>query len=116
MYQAIIHYTTEEDIYSSGCTGKIGTDWTDKLEAATPEELRSIVEDNVYSKREDWGDDQINDYEDATEYWADYLANADNMGEATPTEIENWKQGKQRLWLVSCHILVSQITKQAATL
>ena len=58
----------------------------------------------------------MNEYDWCTEYHAGYLANADNEGDASASEIEQWKQGKLKLWAIHCHILVTEVTETKASL
>jgi hypothetical protein len=115
MYQATIYFETEENTFEQGCTGKPGTSWTEKQESESLWVLRAWVLDCTYSQFEDINQESSNGYPDATEYWANYIADADN-NKATPEQVEAWKKGKERLWLVTCHILVSEIIKNPATL
>jgi hypothetical protein len=115
MYQATIYFDSNEDSYTEGELPNGGANWSETLTADTKEELKEQICEATYSKWEDIEQEDINEYPDATEYWASYLSN-DNEGEATKWEVEAWKQGKLRLWAVSCHILVSEVTKRKAVL
>lgn len=116
MYEANIYFSVEEDSYDNGQTGHEVNSWNDIITADTADELREKLEEATYSKRGEWNDEQINEYEKATEYSVTYLANESNEGEATASEIEQWKKGECRLFAVYCHILVSKTTKTKAEL
>ena len=109
MYKAVIYFDTEEDDYNEGLNGKSGTSWVDSFESSTKEGLREQITDAVYCDWKDVMQDNANEYENQTEYWADYLANENNEGEATPQEVKQWKDGNLKLWSVRCHILVSEV-------
>lgn len=116
-YQATIYFDTCEDSYAEGelIDGE-GTNWDEKITAKTKDELKAKICEVTYCKWEEIEQEDLNDYPHATEYWGGYLANENNEGEATEREIEAWKAGKQRLWAVHCHILVSELTERKATL
>lgn len=116
MYQAVIYYSAYEDDYKNGESLQCDNSWDEKLEADTIEELRNKVLDATYTKWEDLDDDQYNEYKDATEYNTSYLTDELNQGQASAIQVEEWKQGKCRLWAINCHILVSKIEKSKAKL
>jgi len=111
-YKAIIFCTSEVDDYDKGQTGEDGTSWDLKLEAKSFEEL--IKEVCLYVNADSPSDlyfDDINEYKDASEAWFDYHANEENY-EASERELELWKQGKKKLWNVTCHIIISEVTER----
>ena len=114
MYKAEIMFTATEDNFEQGEIGTSSNDWNETLTAKTTEELKAKVLETTYST--ELYDEQINDYDHATEYWTSYLTNVDNQGEATERELTLWEQGKLRLWSVNCHILVSEVTETKAEL
>lgn len=116
MYAAKIYYEAYQDVYGDGQSFACDNAWTEELLADTPSELRNKVLEATYSKWQDIDDEQMNEYDWCTEYHTSYLANADNQGEATPSEIEAWKQGKLKLWAINCHILVTEVTEKKASL
>lgn len=116
MYKASIEFRANEDVYKDGENIETDNIWHEDIYADTQSELRNKVLEATYSKREDLDDEQINEYDFATEYHTSYLANADNEGEATAKEIELWKQGKCRLWAINCHILVTEVKESKAVL
>jgi len=116
MYKADIEYRAYEDNFTEGQDFDLVNSWNEVITADTASELRNKVLEATYSKWEDLDDDQMNEYDWCTEYHASYLANADNEGEATKAEIEAWKQGEIKLYAVNCHILVTEVTEQKASL
>ena len=115
-YKAQIEFISREDDYQEGELLETSSSWNETLIADTKEKLRERISEITYSKWENISDEQINEYDWCTEYHADYLANEDNNGEASEREIEQWKLGKIKLYGVSCHILVTQITEKKTTL
>lgn len=115
MYKAIIFFDSVEDDYKQGEL-ESGTSWEQTLEADTKSELRNKILEATYSKWADLDDEQINDYDWCTEYHASYLANAENIGNASESEVEQWRLGKLKLWAVNCHILVTEVTEKKARL
>lgn len=117
MYQATIYFTAELDNYERGVTGNIVNEWQDTLTASTKKELKEKILSVTYTSNwEDVDDEQLNEYEDATEYSTSYMTNADNDGEATKSELEQFKAGTLDLYVIECHILVSQTVQTKATL
>ena len=114
-YKAQIEFSAYEDDYNEG-EGAYVNGWNETLEADTKSELRNKILEATYSKWEDLDDEQINEYDWATEYHTSYLANADNEGDATPREIEAWKKGEMKLYAINCHILVTEVTEKKASL
>lgn len=115
-YQATIFFSAAQDIYNDGESMQIDNEWREVLRADSLEQLRAMVLEITYSKWEDLDDTQINGYKHATEYHTTYMANADNIGSATPPEIADWKRGRTRLWAINCHILVSEIIERKVKL
>lgn len=116
MYQAKIYYDAVEDNYEEGEIGFVVNSWEDVLQADTQSELRNKVLDATYSKWEDLNDEQLNEYDWCTEYHTSYLANEDNQGDASESEVASWKQGKQKLYAINCHILITEVTEAKASL
>ena len=117
MYQATICFTAYLDNYERGVTGNIVNEWQDTLTSSTKKELKEKILNVTYTSNwEDVDDEQINDYKDATEYRAYYMTNVDNDGEATKSELEQFKAGTLDLYVIECHILVSQTIQTKATL
>lgn len=116
MYKARIHYEAYEDDYEEGQSFDLVSNWGEQIQEETLGELYSRVLEATYSKAGDLDDDQMNEYEDYTEYHTSYLSNGNNEGEATPSEVEAWKQGRLKLYAINCHILVSEVTEKKARL
>lgn len=116
MYQATIYFEAYEDDFEDGQSLVCDNSWEQTLTADTQSELRNKVLEATYTKWPDLDDEQMNEYEDATEYQTSYLTNAENYGEASENEILAWKQGNHKLWSVNCHILVSEVIKRKAEL
>lgn len=116
MYKATIYFTAEEVVFNDGCTGKQVNSWTEVFEDNDKQSLKNTIADATYSTWSEIDQLDINDYEHATEYFADYYANEDNEGSATESEMEQWRLGKQKLFLISCHILVSEVTESKVLL
>lgn len=115
MYKAIIYFDRVEDDYEQGELER-GTSWTETFTADTKSELRNKVLEATYSKWAYLSDEQINNYDWCTEYHTSYLANAENVGNVSKSEVEQWKLGKLELWAVNCHILVTEVTEKKASL
>lgn len=116
MYKAIIYYEAELDNYENGVSGNIINEWQEKLTAKTTLELREKVLSATYSIWEDLNDEQINEYKNATEYITSYMADSDNQGEASKHQLEQFKAGSLDLYVIYCHILVSEVIEKKATL
>lgn len=114
-YKAQIEFTAYEDDYNEG-EGAFANQWNETLLADTQSELRNKILEATYSKWEDLDDDQMNEYDWCTEYHTSYLATEDNIGDATPSEIKAWKKGEMKLYIVNCHILVTEVTEKKASL
>lgn len=114
MYKAVIYFEAEVDDFEQGLTGEYGASWTEEFTTKTKEELRERISYTTNTKWEDIEQEDINDYPNASEYHTSYLTNEDNEGEASAEEVEEWKQGKLKLWAVNCHILVSKVTEAKA--
>lgn len=115
MYKATIYYDMFEDNYEEGAIGSAENTWQEEIRADTQSELRNKVLEATYSKWEDLDDEQMNEYDFATEYHTSYLANASNEL-ANDLEVDLWKQGKYKLWDIDCHILVSEVKESKAVL
>lgn len=114
-YKAQIEFSAYEDDYNEGEGEHVNT-WHETLEADTQSELRNKVLEATYSKWEHLDDDQINEYDWCTEYHTSYLANAENQGDASKSDIEQWKKGELKLYAINCHILVTEVTETKASL
>lgn len=115
-YKATIYFEANEDKYDEGQSLAIVNSWDETLLADTQSELRNKILEATYSKWGDLNDEQMNEYDWCTEYQTSYLANEDNEGEATPSEIEQWRKGNIKLYAINCHILVTKVTEEKATL
>jgi hypothetical protein len=116
MYKAEIEYRAYEDVYEDGENIQCDNVWNETLVADTSGELREKVLDATYSRWQDLDGEQINEYDWCTEYHTSYLATEDNNGEASNTAVNLWRRGKLRLWAIHCHILVTEMTEQKASL
>lgn len=114
-YKAQIYFDAYEDDYKEGELNQANS-WEQTLTADTQSELRNKILEATYSKWEDLSDEQINEYDWCTEYATTYLTNADNEGDASESEIEQWKKGDLKLYAVNCHILVTEVIEKKATL
>lgn len=115
-YKAEIEFLAYEDDYNEGEVSGIVNSWNQTITADTKANLRNEICDATYSKWEDIDGDQMNEYDHATEYHTSYLANEDNQGDASESEIEEWKKGELKLYAINCHILVTEVTEQKASL
>jgi hypothetical protein len=115
MYKANIEYIAYEDSYEHGELDQVNR-WNEIIEADTQSELRNKILEATYSKWEDLDDEQMNEYDWCTEYHTSYLANEDNQGSASESEIEAWKRGELKLYAINCHICVTEVTEKKATL
>lgn len=116
MFKATIYFEAVKDNWQEGESLTTDNSWTETLTAETTAELRAKVLQVTYSDWKNIDDEQINDYDFATEYHTSYMADAANVGDASAAQIEQWKQGKLRLWAVNCHILVTEVIETKATL
>jgi hypothetical protein len=117
MYKATIQFDSYLDNYESGQIGNSCNQWETDLTAKTTEELKAKILIETYQT--DWRDvehDDINEYEQWSEYHTSYMTNVNNEGEATEAELEKWREGKLELYSVDCHILVSKVTEEKAVL
>lgn len=114
-YKAEIEFTAYEDDYNEGEGNHVNT-WMQTITADTKSELRNEILAATYSKWENLDDDQMNEYDWCTEYHTSYMANEDNQGDASKSEIELWKKGELKLYAVNCHILVTEVTEKKASL
>lgn len=115
-YEVTIIFEAYEDSYEEGEIGGLSNEWTLTLAANTPEELQEQICDATYTDWKYIDRDENNDTEEATAYATSYLANADNDGDATNTELAEWREGKTRLWAIHCNIFVSKVSKEKVTL
>ena len=116
MYHAKIDYTATPNSYENGEIGYPVNIWHEELTAETSTELREKVLTATYSKWEDVSEEQINEYQDCTEYAANYMTDDENQVEATASQLEKFKAGTLDLYLVDCHIRVFETTNTKATL
>ena len=115
MYKAQIEFTAYLEDYKNGQLEQVNN-WQQEIVAKSQTELKEMVLGATYSNWEKLDDDQINEYDLCTEYHASYLANEENQGDASKTEIELWKADKLKLYSIECHILISEITETKASL
>lgn len=116
-YKANIEFTAYKDDYTEGEDITAVNSWYETLEANTKDELKQKILDATYTdKWENVSDEQINEYEHATEYFTEYTANGENDGNASASEIEQWKKGELDLYAIHCHILVTEAIEQKTVL
>lgn len=115
-YKATIYHDLVEDKYEEGEVGDIISSWSYTHEADTQSELRNKVLEATYSKWEDLDGEQINEYDWCTEYHTAYMVDKYNDGDVSASEIEKWKRGEIELFSVNCHILVTKVTEEKASL
>ena len=116
MFKAEIEFSAYEDVFEDGENVSCDNTWFETITADTASELRNKVLEATYSRWQDLDDEQINEYDFATEYHTSYLANENNEGDASESEIEAWKRGELRLWSIHCHILVTEVTEKKSSL
>src|SRR5688572_6923903 len=112
-YQAIIRFTASEDDFEQGIISDADNWWEETLYAATPDKLKTLIEEYTFSSFSDVerDEDDEEDNAQATVYRASYMANEVNMEDAaSESEIEEWKAGTRRSWVVECRILVSKVS------
>lgn len=111
-YKATIYCCTEVDSYEHGLTGEMGNSWDRVIIKSNFNQLIEEVADYVYAKSpSELEFKDINEYEDCSEAWFNYLANEDNY-QASESEIGRWKRGEIKLWNVNCHILITQVIEK----
>lgn len=115
-YKATIYFDAYVDDYEQGQELQSVNYWTDTIEKDTTEELKKAICEATYSKWDDITYEDINEYPQASEYWTSYLADEDNQGDASASQVEQWKQGKLTLYAINCHILVSEVIEKKAVL
>lgn len=115
MYKANIYFNAIEDNYEDGEQEENSNSWDETFTAHTQSELRDKVLEATFSKWEDLDDEQISEYDHATEYSTIYLADEHNVTYAKPEQVEAWKRGELRLWAIHCHILVTEVTEKKAS-
>lgn len=100
--------TSEEDIYSEGATGKYGSSWTEdiKVTGNSLQEIINKVKEAVYVK--DNGSVYI-DEDGGVSF--NTMGDEDN-NEAFKEDIDLWKKGKKRLWIVDYYFTVEYYPKQ----
>ena len=107
-YEASIFADTAIDDYKNGeSLERVGV-WEETVKAKTKEDLIKKIEDVTGVERRDWNVENLNDYEYASEVFADILVNENNHP-ARDAEIKLWKKGKITLWAMHFHILISQV-------
>lgn len=116
MYEAHIYYEAYEDIYEFGQAMNCDNSWHELITAKDKADLKQEISDRTYTKWTLIDRDEETDGEEAFTYRTSYLATAENDGEASREQIEQWKHGKRRLWSVDCTILVSEVTKKGVAL
>lgn len=119
MLRATIRFSAYEDNYAEGEDTRCVNSWEGTVEASTADELKQLIVASTY--QDEWNlanfdDEQIHEYSDMTEYHTSYLAPEDNVGDASKSQMDEWKQGKLRLWAIHCDILVSEITRTKVVL
>ncbi len=116
MYKASILFESAPSSYEHGEDTEISNNWEDSAEFKTKDELKKWICEQCYTDWDLINHDDANEYDWASEYWAGYMTDEQNMGEASKTQLEQWEAGKLALWAVHCHILVSEVTKTKAVL
>ena len=105
-------FDSEEDSYEKGVIG-VGTSWDINLDlsANSLEDLFKKVQKNLYmdGKGYYWGV-ELSDMNGKTCFMVDYEGNGDN-DLASEDEIEAWKNGEERLWLVRGRVQVMKTVK-----
>lgn len=118
-YKAQIEFIAHADDYEKG-EGELITSWHQGLKADTPGRLKELILEITHTESwDDVNDDQMNEYDWCTEYATSYQAINDNYFGLTPPsdyEVDQWKIGKELLYSVNCHILVTQVTEEKAVL
>lgn len=100
---------TVEDVFDKGEIGDPGCSWTSRdlpVEgrfATIADALSAVLDANSFTDRPDAWLNWAKDYgeDEAGRFTFSTLVDADNC-EATPSDIERWKNGEKRLW--SCYI------------
>lgn len=115
-YKAVIYSEAFKDDYTKGESDHRDNSWEITLERDTPEELKEAICNETYSLWADIMHDDVNEYDEQSEYWASYMTNKENIGEANEEELSLFRKGKLQLWAVNCHILVSKITESKVIL
>lgn len=116
MYKAEIEFEACEDNYNNGQSMQCDNTWYETLEANTADELKEKIAEVTYTPWEKINHEDMNDYPNQSEYWTSYLADENNEGDASESDIAEWKQGKCKLWAINCHILVSKTIEEKAVL
>lgn len=115
-YKATIHFEAYEDDYEQGELDHVNS-WVDTIERDTQAELKqAIIEATYQNDFSTIDDEQMNGYDWATEYHTSYLADEDNQGDASESQIEEWKKGELKLYAINCHILVTKLEETKASL
>lgn len=115
MYQAIIYANVYEDDYEHGELDEVNF-WTQTFNAETPKKLLEKLE--FYIPKDaitEMYQEDINEYEDSSEYWTSWLVDNDNYP-ASDEDIKQWRKGKKKLYTTNCQILVSKLTSSKALL
>lgn len=114
MYKARILTEVYEDDYKQGELDQVNS-WQEVIEEKTKAELKEKI---AYLTDCQWSDitqEDINDYDNWTEYWTDTLVNNDNL-KPSEFEVKKWQAGKIKLYVQRHHILVSELSEKKASL
>ena len=104
-YKVTMTFSAVKDDWENGETGQYGSEWQEVREFKTLREVKEFVKDNSYS-----GYDYI-EYDDYMKYYiTSYMTTDDNMGEMTPSEYKQWKNGEINGWCINTDILVQKFT------
>ena len=104
-YKVNMTFLAEKDVYDDGCTGDFGAEWSETREFATLAEVKEFVKDNCYSGYEYLEYDSY-----LKRYDTSYMTTDDNMGEMSPSELQQWKDGKINGWVVMVSVTVEKFT------
>jgi hypothetical protein len=116
MYKATIYFDGYEDSYKDGEINGCTSSWDETIVMPTIEELKQAIEDVTYNTFDNYDivQEDINNYDFATEYCTSYLTTKDNNGAVSDKEYELWKNGDLRLYSINCQILVSEVIESEA--
>ena len=113
-YEASILFDVYEDDYEQG-EGRRVNSFKYAVNDKTLEGILKRVANEVDAKSiKEFYYDNINDYGDSTELWYEHMVDGPDAGTpANEQDIQLWKQGKKKLYSVSCYIRLSSVGKTA---
>lgn len=116
-YKANIEFSAYKDDYNDGEDLDCINYWHECYTTDTKSDLKKLIIAATYQNTwADFDDEQINEYDFATEYATTYLADADNEGDASKAQIAEWQAGKLDLYTIHCHVLVTKVIEKKAVL